>query len=220
MATGFIADQGTYLAGISALLRKEWPNNRIVNIVTHGHSVPAGYFATPTVDSLHAYPHLLHKGLKERFPYAVINVIVTAIGGENSHTGAARFADDVLSHHPDLITIDYALNDRQIGIENAKAAWELMLEQAGAAGVKVILFTPTPDMNAKWDQPTDPLNQHAELIRNLAAEHHVGLVDSLAEFRTYVNGGGELRDLMAQSNHPNANGHALVAKRLLEWFPM
>jgi len=28
-------------------LQKEWPKNRAMNIVFHGHSVPAGYFKTP-----------------------------------------------------------------------------------------------------------------------------------------------------------------------------
>ena len=78
------ANKQTYLASICEILRQHWPDNRTVNIVCHGHSVPAGYFATPRVDTFHAYPHLLHRGLKERYPFAVINVIVTAIGGENS----------------------------------------------------------------------------------------------------------------------------------------
>ena len=83
-----IADPSTYLADLLGILRTHWPENRTVNIVCHGHSVPAGYFATPMVDSMNAYPHLLHVGLKQRFPFAVINVIVTAIGGENSESGA------------------------------------------------------------------------------------------------------------------------------------
>ena len=82
------AKPDTYLSGVVTELTRQWPANRTVNIVCHGHSVPAGYFRTPVVDTFNAYPHLLHRGLKERFPYAVVNVIVTAIGGENSESGA------------------------------------------------------------------------------------------------------------------------------------
>ena len=110
------ADPKAYLAHVSDLFKKEWPANRTVNIVCHGHSVPAGYFRTPAVDSPNAYPHLLFMGLKERFPVAVINVIVTAIGGENSSGGAARFEKDVLACKPDVVTIDYGLNDRGLGL--------------------------------------------------------------------------------------------------------
>ncbi|MEC8720290.1 MAG: SGNH/GDSL hydrolase family protein, partial [Verrucomicrobiota bacterium] len=103
------ADRGGYLKAVVELMETQWPSNRTLRIVSHGHSVPAGYFKTPHVDSLHAYPHLLHVGLKEAFPHAVINVIVTAIGGENAESGAKRFVSEVLSHRPDILLIDYAL---------------------------------------------------------------------------------------------------------------
>jgi len=197
----------------------DFPKNRTVNIVCHGHSVPSGYFKTPEVHSLDAYPHLLRAGLAERFPHAVINVIVTGIGGETSDRGAARFEKDVLNHRPDVVTIDYCLNDRRIGLEKARQAWASMIEKAQANGIKVILLTPTADMAAKLADPNDPLNQHAEQVRQLAAEYHTGLVDSLAAFKREIDAGTELSKLMSQRNHPNRQGHELVAKGLLEWFP-
>jgi len=119
----------SYLADILALLKTDWPENRAVNIVCHGHSVPAGYFETPVVDAMNAYPHLLRAGLAARFPHAVINVIVTAIGGETSEGGAARFEQEVLTHRPDVLTIDYGLNDRSIGLEKALTAWKRMIDR-------------------------------------------------------------------------------------------
>jgi len=213
------ADPKTYLADVSSLLARQWPKNRTVNIVCHGHSVPAGYFKTPVVDTFNAYPHLLHEGLKTRFPYAVINVIVTSIGGENSEQGAKRFESDVLALRPDVVTIDYALNDRRLGLDKARECWTAMIEKAKARGIKVVLLTPTPDKNAKLDDPADPLNQHAEQIRKLAAGHGVALVDSLAAFKQRLKEGVPLEDLMSQVNHPNRKGHELVAKELLKWFP-
>ena len=207
-----------YLAPVVAKLEQVWPKNHLVNIVFHGHSVPSGYFKTPMVDSLHAYPNLLRVALAEKFTNAVINIIVTAIGGENSAQGAARFDADVLPLKPDVLFIDYALNDRRIGLEKAKAAWVEMIKKALAAHAKVILLTPTPDQSAKLDDPNDPLNQHAEQIRQLAAEYHVGLVDSLARFKAELAGGTPLKNLMAQVNHPNAAGHKLVAEELVKWF--
>jgi acyl-CoA thioesterase I len=214
-----VADRDKYLAPVSKALLKDWPHNRSVNIVCHGHSVPAGYFVTPEVRSLEAYPHLLRVGLAERYPHAVINVIVTAIGGEDSESGAARFRDDVLKHHPDVVTLDYGLNDRNIGLARARKSWRRMIEEAQAQNVKVILLTPTVDLKARLDDPDDPLYQHAEQIRNLARQYQTGLVDSLAAFQNFADSGGKLADLMSQSNHPNAAGHKLVAEQLLEWFP-
>lgn len=213
------APAADYLAPVLAELQKEYPRNRTVNLVFHGHSVPAGYFRTPVVDTFNAYPALLHRAVKERFPSAVINVIVTAIGGENAVKGAARFDRDVLSHRPDILFLDYALNDRRLGLAPARAAWVSMIEKAQAAGAKVILLTPTPDTRAKLDDPADLLNQHAEQIRQLARDYGTGLVDSLARFKAEIARGARLEELLSQLNHPNARGHALVAAGLIEWFP-
>jgi hypothetical protein len=124
------------------------PDNRTVNIVFHGNSVPAGYFKTPVVDTFDSYPHLVHSKLKERCPFAVINVIVTAKGSETSEGGAARFGE-VLAFKPDIVFIDYALNDRSIGLERARVAQEKMITAAKAQGALVVLMTPTPDLTAK-----------------------------------------------------------------------
>ena len=216
-----VADRASYLADLTAILQTHWPENRTVNIVCHGHSVPAGYFATPMVDTMNAYPHLLHMGLKHRFPFAVINVIVTAIGGENSESGAERFERDVLCHRPDIITIDYGLNDRGIGLERASAAWSRMIEAGLASRAKMLLLTPTPDATqASTYEGADrsQLGDHADQIRQLAADNGIGLADSLSACLDYSST-ADLSDILSWSNHPNRSGHERVTKELLRWFP-
>ena len=216
-----IADRPSYLSEIAETLRAHWPENRTVNIVCHGHSVPAGYFATPMVDTMNAYPHLLHVGLKHRFPFAVINVIVTAIGGENSESGAERFERDVLSHHPDIITIDYGLNDRGIGLEKAHASWSRMIQAGLTLDAKMLLLTPTADMTQAPTYAGDDkglLGEHADQVRRLAADNAIGLADSFEVCRDYASTGA-LSDILSWSNHPNRTGHDLVVKELLRWFP-
>jgi len=216
-----VACRSTYLADVAEVLRTHWPENRTINIVCHGHSVPAGYFATPMVDSVNAYPHLLYLGLKHHFPFAVINVIVTAVGGEASEAGAERFERDALCHRPDIVTIDYGLNDRSIGLERAETAWTRMIRAGQAADAKLLLLTPTPDVTlARGYEGEDrrDLVEHAEQIRQLAADHEIGLADSLRACMAYCET-GDLVDILAWSNHPNRRGHELVARELLRWFP-
>ena len=167
---------------------------------------------------MEAYPALLHRALAARYPHAVINVIVTAIGGETSEKGAARFAADVLPHRPDVVTIDYSLNDRGDGLPRARRAWTTMIEQTRAARIPVLLLTPTPDQAASLSDPTDVLVQHAEQVRALAGEFGVGLVDSFAVFGERVRAGTPLAELMSSGNHPNLAGHKLVADEVLKWF--
>jgi len=213
-----IADQATYLAPVAQEMTKEWPQNRAVTIVCHGHSVPAGYGRTPVIDSLAAYPNQLRVALADKFPHAVINVIVTAIGGENSIQGAKRFAKDVLSLHPDVVTIDYGLNDRGFPAPEVKKAWTQMVTDAKAAGAKVILLTPSPDLRATMLDASDPLSVEAAQIRDVAAETGVGLVDSYARFQEILREGKKMEPFMAQVNHPNRAGHTEIAKLLIPWF--
>jgi len=208
-----------YLAPILNKMALHWPNNRTVNIVCHGHSVPAGYFATPYVNTFSAYPHLLHIMIKERFPFAVTNVIVTAIGGENAVQGEQRFENDVLTHRPDVLTIDYSLNDRNIGLEASAAAWEKMLDKALDGGIKVILCTPTWDnsyyvKNENWEQ----LVRHAEQVRKLADKYNVGLADSFAAFNRQIVVESDLSKYLSHINHPTKAGHLLVADEIAKYF--
>lgn len=195
-----------------------WPKNHTINIVCHGHSVPAGYAAAPVVDTFNAYPFLLHQALKAEHPNAVLNVIVTAVGGENAVRGEARFARDVLSLRPKVVMIDYALNDRAVGLEKAKVAWTSMVRQAKEAEVRVILLTPTPDTRSDFSDPNDPLFLHAEMIRQLAKEEGVTLADPFQVFVEMKRGGTPITDFMATANHPNRRGHEIVVKTLMDIF--
>jgi lysophospholipase L1-like esterase len=214
-----IADPIHYLDPILDAMAVKWPENRMVNIVCHGHSVPAGYFATPYVNTQDAYPAQLHRIIGGRFPFAVVNVIVTAIGGEASPSGAARFGNDVLCHKPDLVTVDYGLNDRGVGLVEAEKAWRSMIEAALNKGCKVILLTPTWDRSyftggEDWKR----LEDHAALIRALADSYAVGLADSFAVFRERVRKNEDLVGLLSHVNHPSAKGHRLVAEALGAFF--
>lgn len=208
-----------YLDPLLDEMAVHWPNNRIINIVCHGHSVPAGYFATPYVNTFSAYPHLLHQLIKERFPFAVTNVIVSAIGGECAIQGAARFEKDVLNHHPDLVTIDYSLNDRGSGLKPACDAWEKMILQALEQNSKVILCTPTWDRSYyTQDENWEQLVRHAEQVRTLADRYQVGLADSFEAFRRHVTEPADLAQYLSHVNHPTREGHQLVAQEIGKYF--
>jgi len=212
------ADTGAYLATVKAELKKTWPNNRAINLVFHGHSVPAGYFRTPDVRTLEAYPHQVLVALKKQYPTAVINVIVTAIGGENSVQGEKRFAEEVLVHRPDVIFIDYALNDRRVGMDQAKIATERMIRMASEKGIPVILLTPSPDLTVDLTHQDNVLAQFAAQIRSVAQQYALGLADSYDRFESLALGGVDLKAYMSQSNHPNEKGHALIAEEILRFF--
>tara|TARA_B110001450_G_scaffold245185_1_gene257999 strand:+ start:1053 stop:1766 length:714 start_codon:yes stop_codon:yes gene_type:complete len=213
-----IADKTGYLENIKSELEKEWPNNRTINIVFHGHSVPAGYFKTPNVNTLDSYPFQLLKRLKERYPYAVINIINTSIGGENSVEGVKRFDSDVLIHKPDILFIDYSLNDRGVGLEKSYEAWDKMVNKALKNNIKVVLLTPSPDQRVNILEPNNILEQHRNQVVKLAEENGVGLIDSYNLFKERIIAGDSISYFMSQVNHPNKNGHKLITDEIFKYF--
>ncbi|MGB6152038.1 MAG: SGNH/GDSL hydrolase family protein [Pricia sp.] len=212
-----IADGSSYLDTLKTELRKQWPDNRMINLVFHGHSVPTGYLTKGVTDRLHAYPFLTLKKVNDHYPYSVVNAITTSIGGEQAEQGAERFKDEVLNHRPDLLFIDYALNDRSIGLKRAKVAWEKMIVEALEYGTKLILMTPTPDLREDISSKDTELAKHSEQIRHLAQKYGVGLVDSYALFRK-LSETEPLKGFMAQNNHVSQKGHQLVADAIYEAY--
>ena len=212
-----IADS-SYLRDIKLQLEKKWPENRTINLVFHGHSVPAGYGRTPEVSTFDSYPFLVGEELKKSYPFAVINIIVTAIGGENSTQGAQRFKKDVLTHKPDVLFIDYALNDRKIGLQQSRRNMEKMIRTALRKNIKIILLTPSADEQVNLLQPGNELELFAGQLRKLAEKYHIGLADSYSRFRQVVAEKKDLHAYMAQSNHPNRKGHELIAEEIIRYF--
>lgn len=214
---GQVANPDIYLDTIKSDLKVKWPNNRTINLVFHGHSVPTGYTTGGVVDRMNSYPFQTLKNVNDHYPYSVVNVITTSIGGEQAVQGASRFEDEVLNHKPDVLFIDYALNDRGIGLEKAKAAWSEMIEVALEHGLKIILLTPTPDLKEDLSDSNSELAQHAEQIRDLAKKYKVGIIDSFKMFKN-LSQNREIKAFMAQNNHINQKGHQMVADLILKEF--
>ena len=93
-----------------------------------------------------------------------------------------------------------------------------MIERTLAENIKLILLTPTPDLNEDIKSDNAPLESYATMIRRLAAEYKVGLVDAYSLFKSKAGAGEALNMYMSQKNHPNALGHSCVANEILTWF--
>lgn len=213
-----IGEKDEYLVEIKTELNKEWPKNRTINLVFHGHSVPSGYFKTPDVKPFQSYPFLLLKDLKKIYPYSVINIILTCIGGENSEQGAKRFKKHVLNHKPDVLFIDYALNDTGIGIETSRKAMEYMIKEGLRRKIKIILMTPTPDQRVDIMKKDSDLQKVSNQLIDLSKKYQIGLVDNYAVFQKLVSSGENITDYMSQVNHPNEKGHQIVTNGIMKYF--
>jgi len=63
-----------------------------------------------------------------------------------------------------------------------------------------------------------PLEKYTSQILAMGKHYHIPVIDSYHIFKKLVTGGKNLNDYMAQSNHPNALGHQLVANEICKLF--
>lgn len=71
--------------------------------------------------------------LRQTFPQAKIKEIAAAIGGTGSDLGVFRYRQDVLRHKPDLVFIEFAVNDGGTEPEQIWRCMEGLLRQTWAA---------------------------------------------------------------------------------------
>jgi hypothetical protein len=74
-----------------------------------GGSITAGGAATARRES--QYVEQVTAWFREQFPGVAVRAVNAGIGATNSHYGAARVQADVLARDPDLVIVEFAVND-------------------------------------------------------------------------------------------------------------
>ncbi len=107
--------------------------NKKLNIVYFGGSVTAGYGSSDAEST--SWRALTSKWFTDTFPEAAVSSYNSAIGGSGSMHGAFRCAHDVLALKPDLVFIEFAINDLYCGTSesNVKKYYESIIRQIKTA---------------------------------------------------------------------------------------
>jgi lysophospholipase L1-like esterase len=172
-----------------------------------------------------------------------VEVINAGVGGHTTTQARERFRNDVLRHKPDLVIIQFGLNDSVVELPKgdttsrvAQAEYERNLDYfvktLKARGSQVILMTQnalrwTDKLRADYGKPPyDPddrwglnaLNaKYAESVRKTARAHDVALVDVYQLFLDYDRVPGQSADaLLTDGVHPGDEAHRLIADLLTE----
>lgn len=225
------------LAPLSPTPRAEnGPASPVFRIVAFGDST------TAPRGTLSVYADLLQRELPGRgIPAEVINA---GVGGHTTANARARFQSDVLDRRPDLVILQFGINDAAVDVwreppatqsrvplETYLANLEFFIDAIRNQGGRVILMTPnalrwTPSLKTMYGKPPYrsededgfgvPMLPYVEQLRRLATERAVPLVDVHAAFEAYGRQPEQaVADLLLDGMHPNAQGHRLVADLLL-----
>ena len=152
------------------------------------------------------YAYLVYEWWKKSFPNAEFSFVNGGIGGTTSHYGGARAWKDVLCYRPDIVTVDFSVNDdaNEFFEETYEGTLRRLLMAPSAPAVVVL-------NNVFYDT-----GKNAQEYHNRIADHygipHVSIKDTI--FPDVESGKIVRADITPDNLHPNDKGHRLVADEI------
>lgn len=152
------------------------------------------------------YAYLVYEWWKKSFPNAAFSFVNGGIGGTTSHYGGARAWKDVLCYRPDIVTVDFSVNDdaNEFFEETYEGTLCRLLAAPSAPAVVVL-------NNVFYDT-----GKNAQDYHNRIADHygipHVSIKDTV--YPDVESGKIVRADITPDNLHPNDKGHRLVADEI------
>ncbi len=148
---GFILAEPTYHAVEAELVKPRDGMGNVLAKLEAGETVRVAYLGG-SITAANGWRVKTTAWLKEKYPEATIEEIHAAIGGTGSDLGVFRLERDALRHKPDLLFVEFAVNDGGASPERIWKAMEGIVRQTWATNPKTdICFVYTFRVN--YEEP-------------------------------------------------------------------
>lgn len=207
-------------------------------IVAFGDSVTRGASVAGLLDPESVYHNQLKRLLEKRFPDVTFSVINSGVGGDEVSDGLARLDKSVIRFSPDLVLVEFGLND---SVNNGLAGLskfrltltEIIRRIKQQTDAEIILLTPnflatSDNVNVQnehrqkgWAQKFPRIQNHgihgqyAQAIRDVGIENDVPVADIYAEWKRLSDFMDTNTLLVNGLNHPDARGHRIAAETVI-----
>lgn len=218
---------------------------RPVLIACIGDSVTHGCFELildekggfqPVYRAEQCYVARVGRRLNELFPAANVTMLNAGVSGDGSAGGLARLERDVLSFHPDLVTVNFGLNDASggaAGLEKYRANMTEIFTRILASGAEAMLVTPNfmceyvPSLvegehlrefarSVTSIQKDGVMTQFVEAAREVARSLGVPVADAYRRWERMRDAGVDTTALLSNGiNHPTAEMHELFVEEIM-----
>ncbi len=190
---------------------KKLKEDKKATIVYFGGSVTGGFGSSNGNEF--SWRALTGKHFKESFPDAEINLVNAAIGGTGTGFGRFRLENDVLSHNPDLIFIEFSINDCYEGysLENSYRYYESLLHTIRNFNNEIdIIMVIITDRGNMRGGVTDIGKAHFEI----AERYNIPVIDIVHAVENDMKENPEHNEdyFLRDWAHPNDTGYAFYAK--------
>ncbi|MDD1759091.1 MAG: SGNH/GDSL hydrolase family protein [Methanothrix sp.] len=184
-----------------------------ITIVAFGDSITAGFAVR------RGFPSFWKEMLSKKYPDAEVELINAGVSGDTSMDGLARLDWAVLSYEPDLVTINFGINDCVLGlglVEFEANFVEMVRGIRAGPNSEILLLSSQPLETPPYDLM---VRDYYQAIERMAKQMDVGFVDVYGAWMEQVGKGTPLSSLILPGlDHPNEAGYRIMAEELMKLF--
>jgi len=175
-----------------------------ITLATLGGSITTGYAAQPPRER--GWAALLVKSLGPQ-----VKLVNAGVSGTDSAAGVQRLDKQVIAAQPDLVIVEFGVNDQWLDPTVRGSSYEAILRKlltARRPPAVVVL-----GLTQQGNQPRDA----TDIQLKLAARYGLAALDFGRWMQARVDAGlDRWTDLYNEPVHPNATGHQRIAQAMLE----
>lgn len=172
------------------------------------------------VDVQNSYPDRFRKKLIEKYGRTSVSVINSGIAGDTILGIEKRLDRDAICYQPDLIILNAVLNwmpDCGDNVKFKRAFESVVSRLKNETEADIVVLTPNIGLPTPFDNPVSTVEERVDIVREVAKESGVTLVDVYAIWKAYVAAGYPTEKILANGvNHPSTVGHEVYARALMK----
>lgn len=199
-------------AAVAAVMKKA-ANKEDITIACIGGSITQGTISNGTADKevgfKKSYVELFSRWWTDTFPETKINVINAGIGATDSYLGVHRVDEDVLSYNPDLVLVEFSVNDA--GSNRARINYDNLVRKILLAdnhpAVMLLFMGQTNGSNAQTSHALVGFQYGLPMIS------YCNVIQKMMDDGQYT-----AKELSGDTTHPSALGHAITGELLWKYL--
>ena len=184
-----------------------------ITIAAIGGSITQGTISSGAKDNQlktkNCYAEIFFSWWRETFPNSKVTVVNAGIGATDSYLGVHRVQEDVLDYHPDVVLIEFSVNDA--ATNTYKTTYDNLVYKVASsedAPAVMLLFMGQTNLSSAQNQ-----HQLVGFQYGVPMISYLNLISDFFEAGHYTE-----KELSGDVTHPSALGHAMVGEMLWKYL--